>query len=307
MIRAKAVPLHQLGGTAGREIKEVVMMERKVLGKGLSALINSEPAQVQTADGVVLLDPGTIRPNRYQPRLVFKEDKLQELINSIQEKGIVQPVVVRKNGDNDYELVAGERRWRAVKALGRKEIPAVVKALSDQELLELSIIENIQRDDLNPLEEATAYQSLINDFGFTQEQVAQSVGKNRSTVANMLRLLTLPEKAKDALFKERITFGHAKVILGVANAARQLALLEKIISKGWSVREAEQYLLHNNDGHAPAQTAVSRDEHVQRLEEELQHVFGTKVMVMHGAKRGKIQIEYYSLDDLERILAIVRR
>ncbi|MDD5746109.1 MAG: ParB/RepB/Spo0J family partition protein [Candidatus Omnitrophica bacterium] len=285
-------------------------MERKVLGKGLSALINAEPAPIQPStpnvEGVVLLDPGLIRPNRYQPRLVFKEDKLQELANSIQEKGVVQPVVVRKNGDNDYELVAGERRLRAVKALGRREIPAVVRSLSDREMLELSIIENIQRDDLNPLEEATAYQALIDDFGFTQEQVAQSVGKNRSTVANMLRLLSLPEKAKDALFKERITFGHAKVILGLGNAAQQLALLEKILSKGLSVREAEQYAVHV-ERHAAVKSAGSRDEHVQRLEEELQHVFGTKVMVMHGTKRGKIQIEYYSLDDLERILAIVRR
>jgi ParB family chromosome partitioning protein len=279
-------------------------MERKVLGKGLSALIAPEP-QPQT-EGVILLDPGKIRPNRYQPRQVFKEDRLQELIASIREKGLVQPVVVRKNQDSEFELIAGERRLRAVKALGQKTIPAVIKTVNDQELLEYSIIENIQRDDLNPLEEAKAYEALINEFGFTQERVAQSVGKNRSTVANMLRLLSLPEKIKEALFKDKITFGHAKAILSVSDVAWQLALLEKIIAKGLSVRETEQYATHSAQ-RATVKSPAARDEHVQRLEEELQHVFGAKVVVSHGKKRGKIQIEYYSLDDLERILAIVRR
>ncbi|MBI4846851.1 MAG: ParB/RepB/Spo0J family partition protein, partial [Candidatus Omnitrophica bacterium] len=188
-------------------------MERRVLGKGLGALITPEP--VQNENNVMLIDPAKVIPNRYQPRLVFKEGKLQELTESIREKGVVQPIVVRKNHENEFEIIAGERRLRAVNALGLSGIPAIIKEVSDKELLELSIIENVQRDDLNPLEEAKAYESLMIDFGFTQEQVAQTVGKNRATVANMLRLLSLPEAVKEALFKEQISLGHAKVILSL--------------------------------------------------------------------------------------------
>ena len=281
-------------------------MERRVLGKGLGALIS--PETTEEHKDIVFLKPESIAPNRYQPRLNFKEDKLQELIDSIREKGIVQPVVVRRSNHNEYELIAGERRLRAVKALGHREIPAVVKNVGDREMLELSIIENIQRDDLNPLEEAKSYETLIKDFGFTQDQVAQTVSKSRATIANMLRLLSLPEKAKDAMFREDITFGHAKAILSVEAIDRRLALLEKIISQGLSVREAEQ-LASASAVSLKARIKIRRgkDEHVAQLEDEMQHIFGTKVSVSHGKKKGKIQIEYYSLDDLERILNIVRK
>ncbi|MBU4304734.1 MAG: ParB/RepB/Spo0J family partition protein [Candidatus Omnitrophica bacterium] len=282
-------------------------MERRVLGKGLGALIS--PEEIEEHKDLVFLKPENIAPNRYQPRLNFKEDKLQELIDSIREKGVVQPVVVRrsKNNNNEYELIAGERRLRAVKALGHREIPAVVKNVGDQEMLEISIIENIQRDDLNPLEEAKAYETLMKDFGFTQDQVAQTVSKSRATVANMLRLLSLPEKVKDAMFREDITFGHAKAILSVETIDKRLALLEKIVSQGLSVREAEHRAAASASGRKERiKFRQNKDQHVVQLEEEMQHIFGTKVSVFHGKKKGRVQIEYYSLDDLERILNIVR-
>jgi len=279
-------------------------MERKVLGKGLGALI--APELTEQKSQVKLVDPQKIKPNRYQPRLNFKQDKLQELIDSIKEKGIVQPVVVRKSEEGGYELIAGERRLRAVQALKQKEVPVLIKEANDQEMLEFSIIENIQRDDLNPLEEARAYENLINDFNFTQEQVAQSVGKSRATISNMLRLLNLPAEIKDALFKEQLSFGHAKAILSLPNKAARISLCRKIIKKGLSVREAEA-ISAGKHAAAKRQKAVAKDEHVKQLEEELQRVLGTKVLVLHGKSKGRIQIEYYSLDDLERILTIFRR
>jgi len=280
-------------------------MERRVLGKGLGALITPE-APKDAQQNTRVLNPQTISPNRYQPRLSFKEEKLQELADSIKEKGIVQPVVVRKLNDDEYELIAGERRLRAVKMLGLDEIPVIVKNVNDQEMLEISIIENIQRDNLNPLEEAKAYEVLMKDFKFTQERVAQSVGKSRASIANILRLLNLPQEAKDALFKDAISFGHAKAILGIENRQQQKILLKKIINKGLSVREAE-FFAEVQSLQAKQKKQTTKDEHVVRLEDELQHLFGTKVQVMHGKKRGKIQIEYYSLDDLERVISIFRR
>ncbi|MFH1094095.1 MAG: ParB/RepB/Spo0J family partition protein [Candidatus Omnitrophota bacterium] len=279
-------------------------MERKALGKGLGALIPPEPKEHDS--GVLLVDPQKIKPNRYQPRLNFKEDTLQELVASIREKGIVQPVAVRKNDDGSYELIAGERRLRAVKFLKHVKIPVLIKEVTDQEMLELSIIENIQRDDLNPVEEAQAYENLMRDFHFTQEQVAQSVGKSRATIANMIRLLGLPKEVKDGLFKEKLTFGHAKAILGVQGASAQIALCEKIIQKGLSVREAESLAAASVKEKA-RHTDRENDQHVLKLEEELRHILGTKVTVFHGTKKGKIQIEYYSLNDLERILDVLRK
>lgn len=278
-------------------------MNKRVLGKGLSALITPEPEAVNS--DLLFLDPEIISPNRYQPRLNFREDKLQELIESIKEKGIVQPIIVRRHSNQAYELIAGERRLRAAKELGLSEVPVVVKQVNDQEMLELSIIENIQRDDLNPIEEAKAYEVLIKEFQFTQEQVAHSVGKSRATVANMLRLLTLPPLIKDALFKDQISMGHAKAILSLTETDKQLELLSRIIKKGLSVREAECFGAVKKQ--PKNKVNFNKDEHVVDLEEELRQLFGTKVSLFHGKKRGKIQIEYYSLDDLDRVLKVIRR
>jgi ParB family chromosome partitioning protein len=278
-------------------------MDRKVLGKGLGALITPEPETKEK--NVSLIDPELISANRYQPRLNFKQDKFNELVESIREKGIVQPVIVRKNPDKSYELIAGERRLRAAKELGFTEVPVVVKDVNDQEMLELSIVENVQRDDLNPIEEAKAYESLIKDFGFTQEQVAKSVGKSRATVANTLRLLSLPKIVKDALFKDQITAGHAKAMLSLGDINSQIGLLSKIIKNNLSVRETEQQA--KNKQNKKIKKAPQKDENVVHLEGELQQLFGTKVNIYHGKKRGKIQIEYYSLDDLDRILNIIKK
>ena len=280
-------------------------MDRRVLGKGLEALIT--PEQTRSETRIELLSPEKIRPNRYQPRTHFSADSLQELIASVQEKGLVQPIVVRKIQDGDYELIAGERRLRAVKALALKEIPAVIKNVSDLELLELSIIENIQRDGLNPLEEANAYEALIKNFGFTQDKISKTVGKNRTTIANMLRLLSLPKQIKAALSSGALSFGHAKAILSLTDASQQIALADKVIKEGLSVRETENYASGSKKHTVKTKHKPGKDQHVRELEEELQRVFGTKVDVFHGKKRGKIQIEYYSLDDLERILLIMRK
>ena len=277
-------------------------MNRKVLGKGLGALITPEP-QGQISK-LLMLDPKTIIPNRYQPRLNFREDKLHELVESIREKGIVQPLIVCRHADNSYELIAGERRLRAARELELAQVPVVIKQVNEQEMLELSIIENIQRDDLNPIEEAKAYAALIKDFGFTQELVADSVGKSRATVANTLRLLTLPKIIKDALFKDQISRGHAKVILSLTKTVKQLELLDLILKKGLSVREAEMFCTLEKS--VKVKKIVSKDEHVINLERELCQIFGTKVSLFHGKKRGKIQIEYYSLDDLDRVLRLIR-
>lgn len=280
-------------------------MDRRVLGKGLEALIT--PEQVKPETRIVLLNPEKIRPNRYQPRTQFSAGSLQELVASVQEKGLVQPIVVRQTQAGDYELIAGERRLRAVKALALKEIPAVIKNVSDLELLELSIIENIQRDELNPLEEANAYEALIKKFGFTQDKISKTVGKNRTTVANMLRLLSLPKQVKAAVSSGALSFGHARAILSLTDVSRQIALADKIIKEGLSVRETENYASGSKKHAAKTKHKPGKDQYVRELEEELQRVFGTKVNVFHGKKRGKIQIEYYSLDDLERILLIMRK
>ncbi|MBU1045290.1 MAG: ParB/RepB/Spo0J family partition protein [Candidatus Omnitrophica bacterium] len=277
-------------------------MERKVLGKGLGALIS--PELEAPKNDLLMLDPEIISANRYQPRLHFREEKLHDLIESIKEKGIVQPLIVRKHSDKSYELIAGERRLRAAKELGLDRVPVVVKEVNDQEMLELSIVENIQRDDLNSIEEAKAYAALIKNFGFTQEHVARSVGKSRATVANTLRLLTLPKIIQDALFKDQISMGHAKAILSLPETVEQLGLLSLILKKGLSVREAEQFCVSKKT--VKTKSAVNKDEHVVNLEEELCQLFGTKVSLYHGKKRGKIQIEYYSLDDLDRVLKLIR-
>jgi len=281
------------------------MEQRRGLGRGLQALI--EPDEPGSAESVTYVSPGEIAPNRFQPRKQFADERLQELMDSIREKGVVQPVIVRRLAAGGYELIAGERRLRAIKALGQERIPVIVKDVSDVESLQLSLIENIQRDDLNPLEEATAFEQLARDFGFTQEQIAKTMGKSRAAVANTLRLLSLPEKIKQALVEGQISFGHAKVLLSMDDYASQLQLLDKIIKENLSVRQAEQWIADKGERAVTTRPQTVKDQHVAELESELQHILGTKVVLSHGKKQGKIVIEYYSLDDLGRILDIIRR
>lgn len=278
-------------------------MERRVLGKGLKALIPEEPV-AKRGEQIETIRLDEILSSRFQPREVIDPEKQKELMLSIKEKGVIQPVVVRPRG-NGYELIAGERRVRAAKELGFLQLPAIIMDVKDDEALEIALIENIQRQDLNPIEEAQAFQRLIDEFSLSQEDVSQKVGKDRASVANTLRLLRLPEKIKEEIHLGRISMGHAKAILMLESKETQLELCDRIVKRGLSVREAEFFVRHRATG-ASRRRFKKQDPSVQALEEELQKLLGTKVSIMHQKKRGRILIEYYSNEDLDRILDILR-
>lgn len=274
-------------------------MEKRALGRGLSALIPEREETQESREAVLQIPLAKIKTNKYQPRLEFNKEKLDDLINSIKEKGVVQPVLVRKAGDG-YELIAGERRFRAVTSLGMATIPAIVKDVADLDMLEISLIENIQREELNPIEEAVAFQKFITDFNFTQDKIATVLGKDRSTVANTIRLLGLPKKIRDYLSQNSITAGHARAILSLPTETAQMRLANAIIKRGLSVREAERAAadrkIKKDDVQAP------KDHNITDVENRLQQLFGTKVRIVSGKNKGRIQIEYYSNEDLNRIL-----
>lgn len=277
-------------------------MARNVLGRGLEALISSERTQkAKKVDYIEQMDIDSVKPNRYQPREEFNRQKQEELIASIKEKGVVQPILVRPSGEG-YELIAGERRLRAARALGLKQVPAVIKDVDDTNALELSLIENIQREELNPIEEARAYQRLIDEFSFTQEKVGQAVGKDRATVANSLRLLTLPKRVQEFLSKSLLSVGHAKVLLSIEGAGRQIGLSKRVVDKGLSVRSLEKII--KKKGPAEKQLPVV-DNNIRAIEAKIQEKLGTKVRITRGKKRGTIQIEFYSNEDLDRILRVL--
>lgn len=282
------------------------MIEKRALGRGLDALIQPKEidSAAQSQERVLQIPVSDIRTNKYQPRLEFNQEKLKDLINSIKEKGVVQPVLVRKT-PSGYELIAGERRLRAVKSLGIDSIPAIVKNVDDIDMLELSLIENIQREGLNPIEEAHAFQKFITDFNFTQEKIAQALGKDRSTVANIIRLLGLPKKIQDFISKNMITAGHAKAILSITTEMDQLRLANLVIKKGLSVRETEALAARRTAGEKPA-VEVKKDQNIVDIEAALQQLLGTRVKIFHGKKRGRILIEYYSGEDLNRVLDILQ-
>ena len=281
-------------------------MERKVLGRGLEALIPTQGEQ-GSHEKVRLLKISQIKASRFQPRLNFAQEKIDELAKSIKEKGVIQPLLVRSVGGDNFELIAGERRLRAAQKLGLAEVPAIIRRVADADLLEMSIIENIQREELNAIEEAKAYQRLAQEFGFTQDAIADRVGKDKSSISNLLRILNLPEKIQDYLSKDFITFGHAKALLSLPDAKNQIVFCEHIIKKSLSVRQAELIVSQKSrsKNRAKNSPAASEDADLKALEERLQHIFGTKVRIFHGKKRGKIEIEYYSLDDLDRVLYLL--
>ncbi len=280
-------------------------MEKRALGKGLGALIPPrEVIFVDTEKGekIISLALDHVKTNKYQPRVDFKEEKLNELIKSIKEKGIIQPVLVRKVHDG-YELIAGERRLRAAKRLQLEKIPAIVKEVSDLDMLEISLIENIQREELNAIEEANAFERFISEFNFTQEKIAQVLGKDKSTVSNTLRLLSLPKKIQDQVSKDAISAGHARALLSLATENEQIRVCNLIINKGLSVRETERLVSRRMPGTRRREVKVNPD--IDDVASQLQHVLGTRVRITHGKKRGSIQIEYYSTEDLNRILDII--
>ncbi|GBE04798.1 MAG TPA: ParB/RepB/Spo0J family partition protein [Nitrospirae bacterium] len=275
---------------------------KTALGKGLGALIPEKGK----AGGILELDVNLIVPNAYQPRRIFRDDTLMELASSIKEKGVIQPVIVTKDTGNSFQLIAGERRWRAAKLAGLKKLPAILKEAAPSELLELALIENIQREDLNPLESAEAFQRLISDFKLTHDDLSRKIGKDRATVTNYLRILKLPSDIKRWIAEGSLNLGHAKALLQVENASAQLDIARKIIQKGLSVREAEA-LSKKASSSPKAQSSKShwKDPQIASLEDKLRQSLGTKVRLFHkGKKGGKIEIEYYSLDELDRLLEI---
>jgi ParB family chromosome partitioning protein len=266
---------------------------RRALGRGLDALI---PAPV--ASGVQQVEIGRIDPNPEQPRQHFDRDALERLAESIKEHGVVQPLVVSRGSDDRFRLIVGERRWRAARLAGVDQVPVVVKDASDRQTLELALVENVQRADLNPLEEAAAYQRLIQDFGLTQQQVADQVGRSRVTIANTLRLLALPDTLKRAVIEGRITEGHARAILGLPQLQQQLAVLERVEREELTVRQTEELVRRLLEGPQP-RPQRARPPDVTAIEDELRHVLGTKVTLRPGKRGGRIVIEYFSDEEFQ--------
>jgi len=275
-------------------------MERKALGKGISALIPEREQEVR--ESIIYAKTSQIKPNPFQPREDFDLQSIEELAQSIKEKGVIQPLLVRRKGDN-YELIAGERRLRAANSLNIKEIPIIIKDVTDKDSLELALIENIQRQGLNPIEEAHAYQYLIDKFDVTQEKISEGLGKARTSVTNILRLLKLPQEVQQEIKKGRISFAHGRVLLETEDVNQQRRLAHEIIAKDLSVRELENLIkAHRPRSIKNKLRQVSKEPLVAVLEEELQHVLATKIKIIKRKKRGHIYIEFYSQEDLERIV-----
>ncbi len=276
--------------------------KRIALGKGLGALIPEPEAEGERR--LFYCGIEEIHPRRSQPRKHFDEANLLELAETIKEKGILQPLTVRKV-EEGYELLAGERRWRAAQKAGLKEVPVILREADEREALEISLIENLQREDLNPIEEAEGYRHLIEEFGISQEEVSRRVGKDRSTITNALRLLKLPPDIKNLLIQNRITPGHARAILSIESLEKQKELCDAILKKDLSVRETEALAKRMSERSKTKKTLEKRKEELlnqlQSLQDTLRKHLGTKVKIQPKGKKGKIEIEYYSFEDLERI------
>jgi ParB family chromosome partitioning protein len=314
-------------------------MQKKALGRGLDALITGgvvrtaviEPPHVEVPvrplgspvtsvaetspvsnNGIKHLAIDSIERSRFQPRSEFDPEQLRELANSIRQRGVVQPLLVRPlnkdSGNGRYELIAGERRWRAAREAGLTTIPAIVRDASDQEALEIALIENLQREDLNPIEEARAYEQLTTHFKLTQEQVAEKVGRSRAAVANAMRLLALPGEVQSWIADDRLSVGHAKAILGLSIGEEQRLVAERVLKRNMTVRETEK-LVEQLKGDAKVRVralgSTVKSSNILAIEEKLQQKLGTHVAVFHGKKKGRIEIEYYGNDDLARLLALL--
>lgn len=282
---------------------------KKPLGRGLASLIPEAQGPEGTLPGAQIkkdffyCDIEKIVPNTYQPRKIFQKEALDELVESVKVHGVIQPLVVRQK-DGRYELIAGERRWRAAQRAGLKQVPVVVKEIDgDQTSLEMAIIENIQREDLNCIEEAIAYQQLMDEFQLSQEDIATRVGKNRATVANTLRLLKLPAVIREDITAGKITMGHARALLSLETAEDQLAIREAIVKKKLSVRETERKVAEHirDKGKVPGAAPSPENVHLTALEEDLKRVYGTMVKIVGSENKGVIQFTYTTRDDLMRI------
>lgn len=291
-------------------------MAKKGLGKGLGALLGDGGAEdvvskVNTPDikdAVVTLKIVDVEPNREQPRKDFDDEKLEELASSIKEHGVIQPILVSHSENGFYSIIAGERRWRAAKKAGIKTIPAIIKDFDNLKIQEVALIENLQRENLNPVEEALGYKKLMEDFSLTQEQISSKMGKSRSSVANSLRLLNLAPDALDALKNNKISFGHAKVILSLEDKSKQSELAKKIIDGDLSVRATEQ-LLKEKDAKPAKKKKVNLSVKLafEKIEKSISSALGTNVKIADKGNKGTIQISYYSKEELERIIEILNK
>ena len=289
-------------------------MVKPALGKGLSALINPRVAsptpRAEDGERIQMVPLDQIVPSSWQPRTEFRDENLQELADSIREKGIVQPLIVRRAGEK-LELVAGERRWRAAQRAGLLEAPVIVRQASDQDVLELALIENLQREDLNAIEEARAFHRLATDFQLKQEDIAKKVGKSRAAVANTMRLLDLHAQVQTWVVQERLSVGHAKVLLSAKGHDEQLALAEETLRRGLTVRGAERLVADHfagNGSRKPKRGAASSPQlepAIAHLQNRLRQHLGTQVAMHHGGKKGRLEIEYYGNDDLHRLLKLI--
>ena len=284
-------------------------VKRGGLGKGLDALISEKPVEKKKAkaeevnsDSTREISINQIEPNKNQPRERFDEDGLVDLADSIKQHGIFQPIIVTKGDNGFYQIVAGERRWRAAKMAGLKTIPALVRDYSELEILEISLLENLQRENLNPIEEAKTYKRFMDEFHMKQDEVAEKVSKSRATVANSLRLLNLDGRVQDMLIEEMISMGHARALLGISDRNNQYNLATEVFDKKLSVREVEKLVKNYNEKKPEKhKEAVVRDYVYGELENNLKEILGSKVNICDKNGKGKIEIEYYSKDDLDRI------
>ncbi|MBS5939913.1 ParB/RepB/Spo0J family partition protein [Clostridium sartagoforme] len=279
------------------------MNKKSALGKGLGALIPNE-TQNNDKNKPSLISLNLIKSNDEQPRKSFDDEKIAELAQSIKEHGIIQPIILNKK-DDYYVIVAGERRWRAAKLLGLKEVPSVVMDLTDKDILEISLIENIQRQDLNPIEEALAYKKLLSDFNLTQEELSKRIGKSRVAISNIIRLIALCDTVKQYLIDEVISEGHGRALLAITDPKIQSEIAQKVIDEKLSVRELEKLIKHLNSNKEEKPVKREVNPYYKDVTERLQNYFGTKVNISNKNNKGKIEIEYYSEEDLQRILEII--
>ncbi len=280
------------------------MLIKKGLGRGLDALIPQQ-LNVSDADAIVSIDVRDLRPNPYQPRQNFKEDKLEELAQSIREHGIIQPLIVRKSEVKGYDIVAGERRYRAAQMVGLSTVPAVVRDFTDFDLMEIAMIENLQREGLNPMEAAEAYAHLMERRDLTQDQLAKRLGQSRSHIANMVRLLQLPDEIKGIVSRGTLSMGHARALLAVSDRTRLIELAKRTVLEDWSVRKLEA-VIYEKPKKVSRETKPTYDTYLYtQYEDKFRTFLGTAVRIQPGKKHGKIEIEYFSKEDLERILNLM--
>lgn len=275
------------------------------LGKGLGALIPED--EISEIDSILKININLIKSNEYQPRKHFDDERIAELAQSIKEHGIIQPIVLTKDGEN-YTIVAGERRWRAAKMVGIREIPAVVMELTNKQILEISLIENLQREDLNPIEEAIAFKRLLDDFELTQEALGLKLGKSRTSITNVMRLLQLDSRVKGYLIEGVISEGHGRALLGISDSTLQYEMAQKIIDEGLNVRQVEGLIRDLSKEKLSKSKSAARDitPYLNDIKYRLENYFGTKVLVSNSKNnKGKIEIEYYSQEDLDRIIEIL--